>query len=191
LNTHAIVVAASLLLSSYGCESSNGITAPTPTPTPTPIPNVNISGNWRGTLDQGQFDGTCVADVYEESFERLFPLRLEIAVQQAAGSAQVAATTSLSILGSDLGSGGFVGLSEGNDVTIDATEPILLAFLRHNTTMQVRCLNGRVVRLTAGTTRLRGSGTSTNWSGTYTETIQVSGAETGVFRLEARFNVSK
>ena len=103
----------------------------------------------------------------------------------------MAGTASISFVGSTLASGGFVGLSEMNTVTIDASEPILLTALRDGTTMSVTCDNGHVVRLSSGTTRIRGDATSSTWSRTYSETIQVSGAETGVMRLEASFNLSK
>ena len=181
-------LAAILLMFLYGCGSGNDVT--TPTPTPTPIPNVNINGSWRGTLDQGTFSGTCAAPVYQRVFDPVFPLRLEVTAQQAAGSAQVAATTSISFAGSTLGSGGFVGLSEQNTVTIDAPQPVLLPVLTNNT-MSLTCDNGRVVRLSGGTTRLRGDATTTTWSGDYTESIQVSGGETGVLTLNGRFNVTK
>jgi hypothetical protein len=183
------VVGTLLLLFCFGCGSSNNVT--TPTPTPTPIPNVNVNGSWRGTLDQGVFTGTCAAASYQRVLDPYFPFRLDVATQQATGSAQVAGTATISIFGNTLASGGFVGLSEMNTVTIDASEPILLTVLRSSTSMNFTCDNGHVVRLTTGTTRIRGDATSSTWSGTYSETIQVSGDETGVLMLDAKFNLSK
>jgi hypothetical protein len=182
------VVAAALVMSLYGCGSGNNVTAPTPTPTP--IPNVNVNGSWVGTLDRGIFSGTCVASTFQQAFDPAFPLRLVASTQQATGSAQVAATATISIGGRDLGSGGFVGLSEMNTVTIDAPQPILLSlFGQSNST--VPCSNNRVVRLSGGTTRLRGDATATTWSGDYTESIQVSGDDTGVLTLAAHFNLTR
>jgi hypothetical protein len=183
------VIGTLLLFSCFGCGSNNTVT--TPTPTPTPIPNVNVNGSWRGTLDQGVFTGTCAATYYQRVLDPIFPFRLDVTTQQATGSAQVAGTASISFVGNTIASAGFVGLSEMNTVTIDASEPILLTALRSGTTMNVTCDNGRVVKLTTGTTRIRGDATSTSWSGTYSETIQVSGGETGVMMLEAHFNLSK
>ncbi len=176
-----------LLFACFGCGSNTT----TPTPTPTPIPNVNVNGSWRGTLDQGVFTGTCAAAYYQRVLDPYFPFRLDVTVQQATGSAQVAGTASISFVGSTIASGGFVGLSEMNTVTIDSSEPILLTVLRGSTSMSLTCDNGRVVRLTTGTTRIRGDATSTGWSGTYSETIQVSGGETGVMMLQANFNLSR
>jgi hypothetical protein len=187
------VLAAALVMSLCGCGSGNNVTAPTPTPTP--IPNVNVNGSWLGSLDRGTFSGTCVAAVYQELFDPVFPLRLAVSAQQATGSAQVAANTTISFGGQDLGSGGFVGLSEMNTVTIDTPQSLLLSYLpEESANSQVPCdlQNSRhYVTLSGGTTRLRGDATATTWSGDYTESIQVSGYDTGVLTLTAHFNLTR
>jgi len=137
----------------------------------------------------------CLARFLTDEFFDLFPLRLDIIAQQASGSAQVGAVATFTVRGFELGSGGFVGLAEGNTVTIDATESALvegyLEQVRRFPKGEFTCSNGTHLRLENGTSRFRGDVSGDTWSGDYTEIIQVTGDESGTLTFTAEFDVRR
>jgi len=144
-----------------------------------------------------------------DGFDDEFPLRLNIIAQQASGSAQVGAVAAFTVRDTDF-DGGFVGLAEGNTVTIDATESALVVGYLESVRILTpgideeglyRCggaSNGSdFVQLENGTSRFRGDVSGDTWSGDYTEINRVTvfrrvpPNQSGTLTFEAEFNVQR
>lgn len=197
-------------LAMAGC-GDGGTTTSTMTTTSVQPP-ANIDGTFRGVLDRGSFElqatadtavssgravrpPDCLAEFLSDAFEDLFPLRLDMNIQQASGSAQISAVATFTVLGVELGSESFVGLAEANTATIDATESaLLIGFVERVTLFPMReftCSDGTDLRLESATSRFRGDVSGDTWAGDYTEIVQVTGDETGTLSFRAEFDVDR